>query len=257
LAIPAIWHRRICSVLAVEAHLYSIKLSHPGHAVRLMLEHKRIEHRITMFPAGLHPVLVRLAGFRGNTVPVLKLDGRRVEKSLVIARELERLKPDPGLYPGDAAARARVEEAERWGEAELQPVPRRMFRWALTQQRPAREWTARFEGLPAPAIQARTSVPLVRRLAGAVGATTERVRQDLAELSGKLDRVDELVADGTLSLAQPNAATFQIGTSIRALCIFAQMEPLLAGRPGADIARSVLPEYPQSPAELPSEWLPS
>jgi glutathione S-transferase len=241
----------------VEAHLYSIKLSHPGHAVRLMLEHKGIEHRVTMFPAGLHPALVRVAGFRGNTVPVLKLDGRRVEKSLVIARELDRLKPEPGLYPADAAARARVEEAERWGEAELQPVPRRMFRWALTQQRAAREWTARFEGLPVPSLQARTNVPLVRRFANAAGATDERIRQDLGELPEKLDRVDELVANGTLSLEQPNAATFQVGTSIRALCIFAQMEPLLAGRPCGDIARSVLPEYPQSPAELPSEWLPS
>jgi glutathione S-transferase len=240
----------------VEAHLYAIKLSHPSHAARLMLEHKRIEHRITMFPAGLHPALVRIAGFRGNTVPVLKIDGRRVEKSLVIARELERLKPDPGLYPADPAARARVEEAERWGEAELQPMPRRMFRWALTGQRAAREWTARFEGMPLPSVQARTNVPLVKRFADAVGATDARIRQDLADLPGVLDRVDELVANGTLSLEQPNAATFQIGTSIRALGIFAQMDPLLAGRPCGDIARSVLPEYPQSPAELPSEWLP-
>jgi glutathione S-transferase len=200
---------------------------------------------------------VRLAAFRGNTVPVLKIDGRRVEKSLVIARELERLKPDPSLYPADPAARERVEEAERWGEAELQPMPRRMFRWALTQQSAAREWTARFEGLPLPSVQARTNVPLVKRFASAVGATDERVRQDLAELPGMLDRVDALVANGTLSLEQPNAATFQIGTAIRALSIFAQMEPLLAGRPCGDIARSVLPDYPQSPAKLPSEWLPS
>jgi glutathione S-transferase len=240
----------------VEAHLYAIKLSHPSHAARLMLEHKGIEHKVTMFPAGLHPVLVRVAGFRGNTVPVLKIDGRRVEKSLVIARELERLKPDPSLYPADPAAKARVEEAERWGEAELQPMPRRMFRWALTQQRAAREWTARFEGLPLPSVQARTNVPLVKRFASAVGATDARVRQDLQELPGKLDRADELVVNGTLSLEQPNAATFQIGTAIRALSIFAQMEPLLAGRPCGDIARSVLPEYPQSPAELPSEWIP-
>jgi len=240
----------------MEARLYTIKLSHPGHAARLMLEHKRIEHRVTTFPAGLHPLLVRLAGFRGYTVPVVKLDGQRIEKSLVIARELDRLKPDPGLYPADASARARVEEAERWGEAELQPLPRRMFRWALTQQREAREWTARFEGMPAPGLQARTNAPLVRRFADAVDATGERVRQDLADLPAKLDRADELVANGTLSLEQPNAATFQIGTSIRALCLFPQLEPLLAGRPCGDIAHSVLPEYPQSPAELPSEWLP-
>jgi glutathione S-transferase len=241
----------------VEARLYTIKLSHPGHAARLMLEHKGIEHRITNFPAGLHPLLVRLAGFSGHTVPVLKIDGRKVETSLAIARELDRLKPDPGLYPADPAARARVDEAERWGEAELQPLPRRIFRWALTQQRRAREWTARYEGMPAAGIQARTTTPLVRRFADAVGATEERVRQDLAELPAKLDRADEMVGEGTLSLDQPNAATYQVGTSIRALCLFPQLEPLVTGRPCGDIAYSVLPEYPQAPVELPAAWVPA
>jgi glutathione S-transferase len=240
----------------MEARLYSIKLSHPGHAARLMLERKGIDHRVTMFPAGLHPVLVRLAGFRGNTVPVLKIDGRRVETSLAIARELERIKPEPALYPADAEARAKVEEAERWGEAELQPLPRRMFRWAITQQLETRLWIARFEKLPAPALQARTNVPLARRFAKAVGATAERVRQDLAELPAKLDRVDALLADGTLSLEHPNAATFQVGTSIRALHIFAQLDPLVAARPCGDLARALLPDYPQSPATLPAEWVP-
>ena len=241
----------------VEARLYTIKLSHPGHAARLMLEHTGIEHRVTTFPAGLHPLLVRLAGFHGYTVPVMKLDNRRVEKSLVIARELDRVAPDPGLYPADAAARQRVEDAERWGEAELQPLPRRLVRWAMTQQRTVREWIARVDGMPAPGLQARTNLPLVRRFASAVGATEERIRQDLAELPGKLDRADELVADGTLSLEQPNAATFQIGTSIRALCLFPQLEPLVAGRPSGDIAYSVLPDYPQAPVELPPEWVPA
>ena len=242
---------------SVEARLYTLKLSHPGHAVRLMLEHKGIEHQVTTWPAGLHPLLLKLNGFRGTTVPALKLDGRRVEKSLVIARELERVKPEPGLYPADASARARVEEAERWGEAELQPLPRRMFRWALAHQRELRAWLARVDGMPAAGLQARTSVPLVRRFASAVGATDEGVRRDLAELPATLDHADELVGEGTLSLEQPNAATFQIGTSIRALSLFPQLEPLLAGRPCADIAHSVLPDFPQAPAELPPAWLPS
>ena len=240
----------------MEARLYSIKLSHPGHAARLMLEHKGIEHRVTMFPAGLHPVLVRLTGFRGHTVPVLKIDGKRVETSLAIARELERIKLDPPLYPADAEARARVEEAERWGEAELQPVPRRIIRWALTEQRPAREWMARHERMPAPALQARTNTALARRFANAVGATRERVRQDLAELPGKLDRVDALLAEGILSQEQLNAATFQIGPSVRALGLFPQLEPVLAGRPCNELALALVPDFPQAPIELPAEWLP-
>jgi glutathione S-transferase len=240
----------------MPARLYTIELSHPGHAARLMLERKRIEHRVTVLPAGLHPLLLRLAGFRGHTVPVLRIDGRRIETSLAIARELERIAPEPRLYPADPDARARVEEAERWGEAELQPLPRRMFRWALTEQRDAREWIARLAKLPAPAFQAGTNLPLVRRFANAVGATGERVRQDLEELPGKLDRVDALVADGTLSLEEPNAATFQVGTAVRALTLFPQLEPLVAGRPCGDLGRALLPDYPRAPAELPADWLP-
>ena len=240
----------------MPARLYTIELSHPGHAARLMLERKGIEHRVTVFPAGLHPLLLRLAGFRGHTVPALKIDGRRVETSRAIARELERIAPDPPLYPGDPEARSRVEEAERWGEAELQPVPRRIFRWVLTEQPEAREWIARLAKLPAPGLQARTNLPLVRRFAKAVGATAERVQQDLAELPAKLDRVDALVDDGTLDREQPNAATFQVGTAVRALTLFPQLEPLVAGRPCGELGRALLPEYPQAPAELPAEWLP-
>ena len=241
----------------MTARLYTIVLSHPGHAARLMLEHKGIEHRVTVLPAGLHPALLRLVGFRGYTVPALKLDGRRIETSLGIARELERVAPEPSLYPADPEARARAEAAERWGEAELQPLTRRMLRWTMTRQREPREWLARLAKLPAPALQARTNLPLVRAFARAAGATDERIRQDLAELPAKLDRTDALIADGTISLERPNAATFQILTSVRSLELFRQLQPIVAGRPCGRLGRELLPELPQSPAELPPEWLPA
>jgi glutathione S-transferase len=241
----------------VAARLYTIRLSHPGHAARLMLEHKGIDHRVTLFPEGLHPLLVRLSGFRGHTVPVLEIDGRRIEASLSIARELERVKPEPSLYPSDLAARGRVEDAERWGEAELQPLPRRIFRWALTQQREARDWVARVSRLPAPALQALIGKPLAQRFAHVSGATAERVRQDLAELPGKLDRVDALIANGTLSLDRPNAATFQIGTSVRALSLFRQLQPLVESRPAGELARALVPDQPESPVRLSEDWLPA
>jgi glutathione S-transferase len=53
----------------VPAELYSLALSHPSQAARLMLEHKRIEHEVKdLFPGG-HPAQLRLAGFRAGTVP--------------------------------------------------------------------------------------------------------------------------------------------------------------------------------------------
>jgi len=235
--------------------LYTIELSHPGHTARLMLEHKGIEHRVTTLPAGLHPALLRALGFRGHTVPALKIDGRRLQTSLAIARDLERIKPEPALYPPEGPGRRAVEDAERWGEGELQPVPRRIIRWALTEQFEAREWLARVAKLPLPNLQARTNVPLARRFAKAVGATPERVRQDVADLPAKLDRADALIADGTLSLEQPNAATFQIGTAIRALSLFRQLQPTVEPRPCGELARGLLPDFPESPAELPAEWV--
>ena len=240
----------------MAARLYSMDLSHPGHAVRLMLEHKGIEHRVTTLPPGMHPVLVRAAGFRGNTVPALRIDGRRLQHSVEIAQELERIKPEPPLYPADAALRRQVEEAERWGEAELQPVPRRIFRWSLTEQSEPREWLARSSGLPLPGLQARTSLPITRRFAKASGATAERVRQDLEELPGKLDKVDALIAEGVIGVDNPSAATFQIGTSVRALTLFPQIAPLIDARPCGDLARSLLPDFHEVPVRLPADWLP-
>jgi glutathione S-transferase len=240
----------------MAARLYSLDLSHPGHAVRLMLEHKGIDHRVTMLPPGTHPAVVRLIGFRRNTVPALKLDGRRLQHSLQISRELERIKPDPPLFPSDPELRLRVEAAERWGEAELQPVPRRIIRWALTEQPEAREWLARLGNLPLPALQARTSLPVTRRFAKAVGATAEKVRQDLTELPGKLDEVDALLAEGVLPTDAPNAATFQIGTSVRALTLFPQVAELIEPRPCGRLARTLLPDFPTAPVRLPQDWLP-
>ena len=235
----------------MTAHLYTVGLSHPGHAARLMLELKGIEHRITAFPPGMPPLLVRAVGFRGYTVPALKIDGRRIQHSLDISRELDRLRPDPPLFPADPEARAAVESAERWGEAELQPVSRRILRWALTEQHEARLWLARDAKLPLPALQAKITKPVARRFASASGASRERVAHDVAELPGKLDRVDALIGEGVLSADQPNAATFQVGTSVRALTSFPEIKPMIEGRPAGALAEALLPEWPEVPVRLP------
>src|SRR5687768_9807511 len=122
---PRCWVR----VAGMRATLYALALSHPSQAARLMLERKGIEHRVKhLFPGG-HPAQLRLAGFRRGTVPAMKLDGRKIQGSLGISRALDEVQAEPRLFPVDAAHRRAVEEAEAWGESELQPVPRRMFRW--------------------------------------------------------------------------------------------------------------------------------
>jgi glutathione S-transferase len=47
-------------------------------------------------------------------VPVLELDGRVIADSTAILEELERLRPEPALYPADIARRAEVEIFVDW-----------------------------------------------------------------------------------------------------------------------------------------------
>jgi glutathione S-transferase len=227
----------------VAARLYSLSLSHPSQAARLMLERKRIDHGVVELLAGFHPLQLRAAGFRGGTVPALKLDGQRVQGSLRISRALEQVRPDPPLFPPEV--RAAVEEAEACGERELQPVPRRLFRWAALHSPPLRRWLAgEVLRLPAPRLAAAGYGPLARLFAGMAGASDAQVQADLAELAGKLDHVDELIAAGTIGGPEPNAADFQIGTAVRVLIAFEDLRAGVEGRPAGDLAMRVLPDFP-------------
>jgi glutathione S-transferase len=221
-----------------------------------MLDLKRIDYELVGVIPGLQRIHLRLAGFRGGTVPALKLDGRRVQGSRTIARALERLQSEPPLFPADAHARARVEEAERWGEEELQAVPRLIFRWGLVRHAGLRTWLARQSGLPAPGIAAIMSLPAAQYYAHAIDADEAAVRRRLAELPGLLDHADALLAEGVLSTAPPNAATLQVLSSVRALDALADLHDHLSPHPCAAAARELFPDYPGSaPPFLPPDWL--
>src|SRR3954470_25069365 len=79
----------------VKATLYTFELSHPGHAVRIALDRTDVEYRVVDLLPGFHPALLRAAGFRGGTVPALRIDGRRVQHSVAAMRLLDRLGADP------------------------------------------------------------------------------------------------------------------------------------------------------------------
>lgn len=237
--------------------LYGLSLSHPSHAARAMLEHKGIEHRVVDLQPGVHPVQLRLHGFRGGTVPALRIDGRRIQNSRRISRVLDELRPDPPLFPADRDARRAVEEAERWGEEVFQPAPRRLFRWGAVHSNQLRLWIARdVLGMPAPGVMARTNAPIARYMARAVGADDAGVRDDLAALPGHLDRVDRLVAEGIIGGDSPNAADLQILSTVRVLLTFTDLRDAVEPRPAAAAARRRFPDYPEPvPAVLPADWV--
>src|SRR4029079_14426976 len=115
----------------MTVRLYITSLSNPSRAVIGMLAYKRLSHRRVDLLTGFHPYLVRLAGFPGRTVPALELgDGRHVQGSLNISRALDEVVPERPLLPAQPVARRAVERAERRGHDELQPIPRRIFRYA-------------------------------------------------------------------------------------------------------------------------------
>jgi glutathione S-transferase len=238
--------------------LYGIPLSHPSLAARGMIELKGLRYRYVELLAGGHPPSLWALGFRRPTVPAMKLpDGRRVQGSLAISRSLDELAPDPPLFPSDPQARRAAEDAERWGEAVLQSVPRRIVRWGLKHSPAARRWfVANASPLPAPAVTAVLLTPLASVFVAQAGATDDRIRRDLAELPSLLDEVDSLISRGVIGGEMLGAADFQIGTSVRALSALHDIAGYVAGRPAEAHARRVVPDFPELPAMLPPAWLP-
>ena len=228
----------------MTTRLYVIPISNPAAAGAAMLAHKRIPHRVVRLMPGLHPLLVRSAGFERHTVPALDHNGLKVQGSREIARHLDRVRPDPPLFPAEPGLRRRVEDAEQWGERVLQPVPRRLFRHLVLRHEHVRLWLgAEVLHVPAPRLLAPLFMPAIRRLATISHADDDTVRADLARLPELLDIVDGLIADGTIGGADPNAADFQVLASVRVLLEFEDLASFLEGRACVPLARRLYPDW--------------
>ena len=177
-------------------------------------------------------------------MPALELDdGRHVQGSLDISRALDELIPERPLFPDEPVARSAVERPERWGHDELQPVPRRIFRWAAMEDPAVRRWiAAQVErragaGHGRHAVQADLDAAL--RRVGRDRGDDPRQRPPAREL---LDLADALVAEGTLGGPEPNAADFQVLSSVRMLLDFEAL-PSAEHRPSARAARELFPQF--------------
>jgi glutathione S-transferase len=241
--------------------LYWMAISHPSQAVRKMLDLKGIEYKLVDVLPMTQRVHLRLACFRGGTVPALKLDGRKVQGSTAIARALDAGWPEPPLFPADPQQRARVEEAERWGDEEFQPIPRRVFRFAVARLPEVRRWAVRNQGLPAPDLVARAMRPAFGYYARTIEADGRRAtesgaRADLAALPAMLDRVDSLLSDGTLTVEPPNAASLQILVTVRVLDAFSDLRDFVRSHACAEPAHELFASYPaELPPFLDPQWL--
>jgi glutathione S-transferase len=242
----------------MRATLFAVPASHPSLAAQLMLERKGIEYRRFDFVSGVHRLVVRGLGFPRMTVPAVRMDGARVQGTRNIALALDAVQPEPPLVPRDAEQRDAVMRAESWGDEVLQPAARRVIWASLKRERStlARYLDGARLGIPAP-IAARTAAPVVFLAAHLNRAGDEAIRRDLAALPAMVDRVDELLAAGTIGGPEPNLADFQIGTSVALLLTMEDIRPLIEGRLAARHARAIAPQYPgHQPKALPAAWLP-
>jgi glutathione S-transferase len=241
----------------VAATLYVIPASHPARTAALMLDRKGIEYkRVDLMPV-ISKGALRALGFPGVTVPALKIDGERVQGSREIARALDRINPEPPLFPSDPDLLAEVEQAERWGDSVLQSVARRVLWNGMRRDRtPLRSYsTGARLGVPI-GLAVKTAAPIVALSARFNEATDENVREDLAALPGMLKRIDDWIAAGVLGGDPPNAADLQIATSVRLLMTLDDLRSAIEQRPAGQLALRVDPDYPgRMPPVLAAEWL--
>jgi glutathione S-transferase len=250
----------------MEAKLYVILGSHACRTGMLMLEHKGIEYERVVLPTGLHPFALRLRGFAGNpkpfrriddkrhhmlgiadrmgTVPALVVDGQRVKTNREIARFLDRISPDPPLFPAEPDRRAAVEEAERWGDEVFQMAARRIGLAASLHGRDA-FFDRGGDGRLGPLLWRRETVRLAgaRLLALFAFRANSHAEPDLlAALPGMLDRIDGWIETGVLNGDQLNAADFMIAPSLALLCYRRDLRPQIEQREAIRLVDRVLPE---------------
>jgi len=104
--------------------LWQFRFSHFNEKARWALDWKGIAHvRRSLLPGFHIPRVLWMTGQK--SLPVLVLDGETIHDSTRIIERLERERPEPALYPADAAARRRALALEDFFDEELGPHLRR------------------------------------------------------------------------------------------------------------------------------------
>jgi glutathione S-transferase len=236
-----------------QARLYGFNLSHPTLMARVMLDLKGIDYRLVETPVGLHNVIIHFYGFRGSTVPALRLaNGDRVQTTRAIARKLDQVVPEPRLV-GEGAEWA---QAEEWADTIFQNIPRRLVRRMAARSYELRRDIARDSPLPLPDLQARLTGPVASLLARVAGADEEHITADLRAFPETMDEVDALLTGGVARTDPPDALALQLILTTKTLWRYPQLRPILEGRPSTKLALAMGVPLPGDVATpMPPEWV--
>jgi glutathione S-transferase len=241
----------------MNVRLFSMPGSHAATTGQLLLDYKGINYKRTDLLPVVSWVVLKALRFPDKTVPAAKIDGERVQGTRAIARELERRQPEPPLFPNDTERRRAVEEAERFGDEELQQKVREIFLWSARKDHSGLVGYLEGGKIGMPhGVAARTAGPFIALDARARGATDDNVRQAIAGFPGMLQRIDDWIGEGVLGGDPPNAADLQIAPSLRLAMSLDDLRPAIEGRPAGRLATKIVPHFPgRTPAVLPPEWL--
>lgn len=242
--------------MARRVKFYGFTGSNAVYTGRLMLDHKGIDYTFVKLPPAAHAVILLMLRFPTMGAPALKIDGRKVQGTRWIARTLDELYPGKPLFPADPAARRAVQDAERWGE-DLQNAVRRIFYCAGRRDKAAFMSVLGSGRGPVKRATIRIFAPVIVRLAtGVHRATDDAGREDVELLPERLAQIDAWIADGLLDGPQLNAADFQIAVNVSALMLSDDFRPYIEGRPAAELARRVAPDYAGHLGPIvPEEWM--
>jgi glutathione S-transferase len=242
--------------VASKVKLYGFTGSNAVYTGRLLLEHKGLEYKFVKLPPAAHALMMLMMGFDTMGVPAVRVEGVRMQGTRWIARGLDELYPDKPLFPADLEARRAVEDAERWGE-ELQNATRRIFYCASRRDRKAFMSVLGSGRGPVRRTLIRMAAPTIIKLAtGMHRASDVAGREDIELLPERLDQIDAWIAVGVLGGEELNAADYQIAVNVSALLLSDDLRPFVEGRPAAELARRVAPDYVGHLGPVvPEEWM--
>jgi glutathione S-transferase len=210
-----------------------------------MLEYKGIAYVRRDLPNQLHKLVLPVLGYSERTVPVLRVEGRRVQGSTRITRVLEELVSQPALFPSDPTERRRVEELEAWADVDLQDAVRTLAQWAAKRDSAALAPIAVASDIPVSPRLLAATIPVVAPVVLAtIRISRDRARRALEGLPASLDRVDAAIGEGVVGGEVTNAADFQLATCVRLASLIDELQPLLDDRPALTLAHRIAPEYP-------------